>query len=93
MRLLLEYGADTEATDMSGARPLHNACLGSSPDPDVVLLLIQHGADVNVRDKSNQTPLHYACSYRNPAIIGLLLENGADVNASVTGTRRRSIWF
>jgi ankyrin repeat protein len=46
--------------------------------------LIKKGADVN---KTGWTPLHYAASNGNPAIISLLLENSAYIDAeSPNGT-------
>jgi len=41
------------------------------------------GADVNPRDKDgdDQTPLHWACRKGHSAIVRLLLDHGADMNA------------
>lgn len=56
-----------------------------------VQLLLDHGAAANVCDENGKTPLHYAISYPycSPrtldvlAIVRLLLQNGADVNARI----------
>ena len=41
--------------------------------------LLDHGADVHPRDQNQRTPLHCAT---NEAMVKLLLNQGADVNAS-----------
>jgi uncharacterized protein len=37
--------------------------------------------DVNARDCRLWTPLHFAARTKNPAVVKLLIEAGADVNA------------
>ena len=37
--------------------------------------------DVNARDRRRWTPLHFAARTKNPAVVKLLIEAGADVNA------------
>ena len=48
--------------------------------------LLDWGADVDARDDRNVTPLHYAVFYRHTAVVDLLCERGADVDAAVCGT-------
>jgi len=52
-----------------------------------VKLLIESGVDVNVRDKvrGNATPLLRAASFGNTAVVRLLLEKGARVDANDEG--------
>jgi ankyrin repeat protein len=64
-------------------QPLHEACWAKHDR--MVRLLIERGAEVNVRGDFGETPLHYAVrdggEEANP-IIKLLVECGADVNAT-----------
>lgn len=41
---------------------------------------MQQGCDVNATDHAGWTPLHEACNFGHLDIVGLLLENGADIN-------------
>ncbi len=61
--------------------PLHVAVIRSRTG--IVEMLLARGANPNLQDQngmnaSGQTPLHHAV--KNPAIVKLLLEHGADVN-------------
>ena len=84
VRLLLERGADPNVSfeDATGS-PLDSASAGS--DPEMVSLLIKGKADVNYRMRGGHTALHTACmqkeSEQASAIITILLQSGADVNA------------
>ena len=48
VQLLLENGANAEAQDEKGQRPLHKSALS---DSRIRQLLLSHGVDVNARDK------------------------------------------
>ena len=48
--------------------------------------LLDMGADVDARDERNVTALHYAVFYRHTAVVDVLCERGADVDAAVCGT-------
>jgi ankyrin repeat protein len=72
---LIENGAEVDAPDQFGRRPLHRAV----PYVDVVELLIAAGADVNTPDMFGRTPLHWALQY--PDTVALLIAEGADITA------------
>lgn len=81
----------------TGETPLHSAlCKAGRPHYiHVVRLLLDHGADPNVRTipgaetggfmrdarTRGETPLHRAAAFGDAAMIGLLLERGADKQA------------
>ena len=80
LKLLLENGADIEATGINGWTPLHmSACRGLE---DKVKVLIDHGAQVNRRKDidGHETPLMEAAFGGHPKVVTLLLEHGADPN-------------
>jgi hypothetical protein len=81
---LCEREANLEARDHFGWTPLSNAISNAqyvSGQEQIVQLLLKKGANVNSRNDDNNTPLHLAASTASEAIVRLLLEGGADVNA------------
>jgi ankyrin repeat protein len=46
--------------------------------------LIEKGAKIDVRNKHSETPLHTALRLINPKVAKVLIENGADVNATTS---------
>ena len=73
---------DVNALNAKDESPLMLAALKGQQD--LAGKLIKKGADVN---KTGWTPLHYAASSGHPAIISLLLENNAYIDAeSPNGT-------
>ena len=94
---LIEHGADVAARDDSGhvANPLDCARFNTATffhlaPPETVARCIEGGADVKAesvyrRDGSQLpglTPLHFASVWaRDPAIVSLLVQAGAEVNA------------
>ena len=85
---LIEHGADVEHADRGGATPLHRAVRARSQA--AVRQLLESGARVDCRlGKGASTPLHLAVQSTGAggtagavdeqmAIIGLLLDHGAD---------------
>ena len=76
-KLLLEYGADINATDMFGKSPLHTAV--ASGNYEMAEWLLDNGALVDSHNKDEKTPLHFA-SIGNIDLCILLLNRGADAN-------------
>jgi ankyrin repeat protein len=82
VRLLLAKGADPKATDDGGTTLLAAA---TANDLDMVRLFIERGVDVNGADAKGDTPLQFAASNGNLAMVKLLLNKGAAVDAATTG--------
>src|SRR5262245_52711790 len=82
VRLLLERGAAPNQSTYFG-NPLSHACWSNSFE--AAELLISRGAKVSARDAlTNFTPLHWAAASESPrpSLVKLLLDNGADPNAT-----------
>ena len=63
-----------------GHGDLHKAAFNGNASEAIRLLSINKDR-VHTRDDLGRTPLHYACMMANPAVLRVLMENGADVNA------------
>ena len=85
LRLLLENGADPNATDAKHMTPLHRLAGETSSWSDeekvpFASLLLDHGAGLEVRDDElRSTPLGHACRYGLVRLSEVLLERGASV--------------
>ncbi len=80
--ILLNAGADMNATDRMGITPLLLACGQSSQGyKELAEMLIHKGANINVRDKLGYTPLLLSLSGGDVDIAMLLIEKGADLSA------------
>src|SRR5262245_55247316 len=80
---LLEEGADPNAPNERGLRPLHVAISEDDPagSQELVKMLIKHGATANAWDvELYTTPLLRASEPPNLAVAQVLLEHGADAN-------------
>jgi ankyrin repeat protein len=79
-QLLIDYGADMEARDGSGATPLvraaNNRNNGYAPVAEV---LLKNGADVNAFDRKGMTPFHYAVGNGHVDVVHILIEYGANM--------------
>ena len=79
-RVLLQFGADTEARDNQTYSPL--VWSSKSRHGELVRVLLEHHADVSSSDKNARlTALHWASVYGEAGIARELLANGADPNA------------
>ena len=94
-QILLEGGANANLQDNLGETPLllhtRRMALGDrnvqvptgvrrDPPRGFITMLINRGANVNMGNSVKQTPLHWA--YDDPAIVQMLLDAGASVNAT-----------
>ncbi len=78
VKLLLDYGANPNATNNDKITPLMYAanfgCL------EIIDYLISKGALINACDRYNKTPLVYAIEKYNDLAAKFLIVNGADIN-------------
>jgi ankyrin repeat protein len=77
--LLLASGADVNAQDVKGFKPIHFAV--TTRRTALVRVLIDKGADVNAKSADGVNPLFIAAAGDAVEIAGLLIAGGADVNA------------
>ena len=80
VRACLEAGADLEARNFFGEKPIHVAAMHSNT-PEVIAAMIEAGADPNALAAEGTTPLHAAVDLNdNTDIIAALGQAGADPN-------------
>ena len=82
--LLIDAGAEVNATGETGRTPLSFAVLFSHLD--MLRLLIEKGADVNARDAEGASPLDYAAWRGSLDMAAMLLAHGAPLNSPATQT-------
>jgi len=73
MTSLIENGADVDAENVDGLRPIH--CAVRTKVVELVKLLIQHGANVDATDVFGNTPLHDAVC-RGLNVVQVLVQHG-----------------
>ena len=75
------------------------ACKDHKADVEMVKLLINYNANVNfqisqrARDIKGYTPLHLAVENENIIIMQLLIENGANINATDTKYKQTPLMY
>lgn len=85
-RLAVDAGANLEAKDINGNRPLHYAVYYRNLA--MVELLVARKAKVNAKNSWGETPLHFATKLKNEAIADYLIQHGAD--PSIRDGRRKT---
>jgi uncharacterized protein len=92
VKLLLDHGADARVKPEAGVTALHYAAYRGSLS--MVKLLLAAGAPVNTMDDRGLTPLMMAANSRNknPEVVRLLLDRGADVEAKDEFGRTAAGW-
>ncbi len=76
VQMLLEYGADINATNSVRETALNNAAISNSTT--TLKVLIDAKADINIPDLINYTPLHSAALADRTETVRFLLQAGAD---------------
>ena len=92
VRLLLEHGADARAKTDAGLTALHRAAFHG--DARLIKHILDAGAPVNAADDRGFTPLMMAVnsSRKNPDVVRMLLDRGADPQAKDASGRTVSEW-
>ncbi|MGL4652687.1 ankyrin repeat domain-containing protein [Cetobacterium sp.] len=83
VKLLLEYGADTNIQTDTGATALGFA--SQNGHIEIVKLLLEYGADTNIQTDTGATALGFALQNGHIEIVKLLLEYGAQTNIQANG--------
>ncbi|XP_062440590.1 26S proteasome non-ATPase regulatory subunit 10 isoform X2 [Rhea pennata] len=76
--MLLENGADPDATDHFESTPLHRAA--AKGNLKMIQILLRHNASVNIQDSEGNTPLHLACDEERVDEAKLLVSHGASIH-------------
>jgi hypothetical protein len=79
VRILLNKGADPNATNSAGVSCLHFSCYKDSLSSLITQLLLQNGANPDVQELTyGCTPLHYAASSGEGELCRILISYGAE---------------
>jgi ankyrin repeat protein len=68
--MLVKYGAQVNATDLSGETPLHKAA--AAGNPGIVMYLLEHGANPMIKSFQNKTALDLANENDHEAVSVIL---------------------
>ncbi len=90
LAILYKHGFSIQKRDNEGQTMLHVAVRGNNLE--IAAFLLQHGLNPNTPDSiAKQTPLCIAVDIGSPAMVSLLLSNGADPNLLTDGDNPNSI--
>ena len=79
VRVLLDFGADPNASTPDGRGPLFLAV--ERGNSQIVGLLLGHGAEPDkFSSEDPPTALHLACDIGNPRVVQVLIDGGAEIN-------------
>ncbi|KAJ7709303.1 ankyrin repeat-containing domain protein [Mycena metata] len=80
LRFLFEKGLPVDHEDIMGFTALHHATVAPNASEEVTRWLLHHGADVNHRNRFGEISLLGCMQLDLVAIIGILLDNGVDLD-------------
>lgn len=83
VKLLLEYGADSNAKDSWNGTPFHSAC--AEGHTQSVTAMLEKKADINALNNFAQTPLDLAVKHGKQEVIRTLYILGAETGETVMG--------
>ena len=79
VRMIVKAGIDINGQDLMGDTALHLVMLTrQQPLEEIVSLLISLGACLNIGNNDANTPLHLAVHHRQPRVVQMLLDAGAE---------------
>ena len=80
---LIRYGADVDIQNNAGCSALHFALTnqGANQNP-IIQHLINAGCSTNIQDRNGFSPIMAAVLEDKPTILELLIQSGADINAT-----------
>ncbi len=83
IKILLNYSADLNKPDATGASPLYYSLGYAGPiNPEIVKFLVSKGADINQPMSDGDTPMHMTGYRANIGAMKLFLDLGANVNVT-----------
>jgi ankyrin repeat protein len=96
VRLLLDHGAQVNATDRFGRTAIWHCALGGNAD--IARLLIERGADVNAKPVSidglaGETAIEKAAEAGETEALKVLVESGAGDQRSLDSALWHAVWY
>jgi ankyrin repeat protein len=96
VRLLLDYGAQVNATDRFGRTAIRYSVLGG--DADIARLLIERGAVVSAKPVSidglvDETAIEKAAEAGETDVLKVLVESGAGDQQSLDSALWKAVWY